>query len=181
MALVITLAACSKTSEKKSSTSSNAVFQLVEEGIGVEEEGRRRKKAASESKASSQAASESGAKAQSESRAVASSSSARAASSSSAAASSPASSQAAAVSSSRAAVTSSTNTSGAKAAASAINWDDYTLTSFVNKYGVSPALYMIQHYGMSKKDALNSVPERLLTSGEMQTQYQLNNSNWKKK
>jgi hypothetical protein len=51
----------------------------------------------------------------------------------------------------------------------------------VNKYGVSPALYMIQHYGLSKEDALNGVPERLLTFGEKQTQYQLNNPDWNKK
>jgi hypothetical protein len=51
----------------------------------------------------------------------------------------------------------------------------------VNKYGVSPALYMSQHYGLSEKDALNSVPEQFLTFGQKQTQYQLNNPNWNKK
>lgn len=41
------------------------------------------------------------------------------------------------------------------------------LSDFVNRYGVSPALWKEQH-GMSAEDALNSTPEDMRTSGENQ-------------
>ena len=39
---------------------------------------------------------------------------------------------------------------------------------FANKYGVSPALWKMQHYGMSAKDALMSMPKNMRTTGENQ-------------
>ena len=54
-----------------------------------------------------------------------------------------------------------------------INMDPNTLTGFVNKYGMSPALYKMEHDGMSEKQALESTPDTMKTSGEIQTQYQL--------
>lgn len=47
---------------------------------------------------------------------------------------------------------------------------DGTLTDFVNKYGVTPAVYKVQHFGMSPKEALESTPDDLQTSGEIQTE-----------
>lgn len=44
---------------------------------------------------------------------------------------------------------------------------------FVNQYGVSPALYKMQHYGMSQQQALDSTPDNMKTSGELQTQHQM--------
>lgn len=41
------------------------------------------------------------------------------------------------------------------------------LSDFVNRYGVSPALWKMQH-GMSAKDALLSTPENMRSSGENQ-------------
>lgn len=45
--------------------------------------------------------------------------------------------------------------------------------SFVNQYGVSPALYKMQHYGMSQQQALDSTPDNMKTSGELQIQHQM--------
>lgn len=45
--------------------------------------------------------------------------------------------------------------------------------SFVNQYGVSPALYKMQHYGMSQQQALDSTPDNMKTSGELQVQHQM--------
>lgn len=42
-----------------------------------------------------------------------------------------------------------------------------SLSDFVNRYGVSPALWKEQH-GMSAQDALMSTPESMRTSGENQ-------------
>lgn len=47
---------------------------------------------------------------------------------------------------------------------------DGTLSDFVNKYGVTPAVYKVQHYGMSVDEALKSTPDELQTSGEIQTE-----------
>lgn len=47
---------------------------------------------------------------------------------------------------------------------------DGTLTDFVNKYGVTPVVYKVQHFGMSPKEALESTPDELQTSGEIQTE-----------
>lgn len=51
--------------------------------------------------------------------------------------------------------------------------NEHTLTGFINKYGVSPALYKMQHEGMSKLKALQSTPDDMKTFGEKQTQYRL--------
>lgn len=48
-----------------------------------------------------------------------------------------------------------------------------TLTEFVNKYGMSPAAYKMQHEGMSELEALQSTPDNMKTSGEIQLQHQL--------
>ncbi len=45
-----------------------------------------------------------------------------------------------------------------------------TLSDFVNKYGVTPVVYKVQHYGMSVDEALQSTPDELQTSGEIQTE-----------
>lgn len=47
---------------------------------------------------------------------------------------------------------------------------DGTLSDFVNKYGVTPVVYKVQHYGMSVDEALKSTPDELQTSGEIQTE-----------
>lgn len=39
-----------------------------------------------------------------------------------------------------------------------------SLSDFVNKYGVSPSLYLVQHNGMSIKEALDAVPDNIKTS-----------------
>lgn len=46
-----------------------------------------------------------------------------------------------------------------------------TLTAFVNKYGMSPAAYKVEHQGMSEEQALRSTPDAMKTSGEMQIGY----------
>ena len=48
-----------------------------------------------------------------------------------------------------------------------------SLSDFVNRYGVSPSLYLVQHNGMSIKEALDAVPDNMKTSGELQTQHNL--------
>ena len=45
------------------------------------------------------------------------------------------------------------------------------LHDFVNKYGESPAAYLMDHAGMSQSQALNSVPTDMKTSGEIQATY----------
>lgn len=45
-----------------------------------------------------------------------------------------------------------------------------TLTSFLNKYGESPAAYLSDHYGMSAKEALYATPDNLESFGERQTE-----------
>lgn len=42
------------------------------------------------------------------------------------------------------------------------------LHDFVNRYGESPAAYLSQHYGMSPEQAVQSVPDNMKTSGEIQ-------------
>lgn len=53
------------------------------------------------------------------------------------------------------------------------NAQPQTLQAFVAKYGVSPALYKMQHEGMSELQALESTPDNMKTSGEIQLQHQL--------
>lgn len=45
-----------------------------------------------------------------------------------------------------------------------------TLTSFVNKYGESPAAYLVDHYGLSPREALYATPDSLESFGEMQSE-----------
>lgn len=42
------------------------------------------------------------------------------------------------------------------------------LHDFVNRYGESPAAYLSSHYGMSREQAVQSVPNNMKTSGEIQ-------------
>ncbi|QDJ58860.1 hypothetical protein [Weissella sagaensis] len=45
------------------------------------------------------------------------------------------------------------------------------LTAFLNKYGVSPAQWLVQNKGMSIEDALYATPDEQETSGELQTEW----------
>ncbi|MDA9379469.1 hypothetical protein AT681_08600 [Limosilactobacillus reuteri] len=47
------------------------------------------------------------------------------------------------------------------------------LHDFVNRYGESPAAYLYDHYGMSPEQAVQSVPNNMKSSGEIQDTYQL--------
>ncbi len=42
------------------------------------------------------------------------------------------------------------------------------LHDFVNRYGESPAAYLSDHYGMSPEQAVQSVPDNMKSSGEIQ-------------
>lgn len=46
-----------------------------------------------------------------------------------------------------------------------------TLTAFLNKYGVSPAQWLVENKGMSIEDALYATPDEQETSGELQTEW----------
>ncbi|MFL1695662.1 hypothetical protein ACJQWY_02435 [Weissella kandleri] len=46
-----------------------------------------------------------------------------------------------------------------------------TLSEFVNKYGVTPAVWLMQNKGMSAQDALAATPDYMETSGEIQTEF----------
>lgn len=50
-----------------------------------------------------------------------------------------------------------------------------SLTDFVNEHGMSPAAYKMQHDGMSEKEALDSSPRGMKSSGEIQRQNELDN------
>ena len=47
------------------------------------------------------------------------------------------------------------------------------LHDFVNRYGESPAAYLAEHNGMSPEQAVQSVPDIMKTSGEIQDTYQI--------
>ena len=47
------------------------------------------------------------------------------------------------------------------------------LHDFVNRYGESPAAYLSDHYGMSPEQAVQTVPNNMKPSGEIQDTYQL--------
>lgn len=47
------------------------------------------------------------------------------------------------------------------------------LHDFVNRYGESPAAYLAEHNGMSPEQAVQSVPDTMKTSGEIQDTYQI--------
>lgn len=46
-----------------------------------------------------------------------------------------------------------------------------TLTAFLNKYGVTPAQWLVQNKGMSIEDALYATPDEQETSGELQSEW----------
>lgn len=66
-----------------------------------------------------------------------------------------------------------TTASSSSSSSSSINFNEYTLTSFVKKYGESPVAYKQDHMGMSEKEALKSTPDELQTSGENQTEWMM--------
>lgn len=47
------------------------------------------------------------------------------------------------------------------------------LHDFVNRYGESPAAYLSDHYGMSPEQAVQSVPNNMKSSGEIQDTYMI--------
>ena len=47
------------------------------------------------------------------------------------------------------------------------------LHDLVNRYGESPAAYLAEHNGMSPEQAVQSVPDTMKTSGEIQDTYQI--------
>lgn len=47
------------------------------------------------------------------------------------------------------------------------------LHDFVNRYDESPAAYLSEHNGMSPEQAVQSVPDTMKTSGEIQDTYQI--------
>lgn len=66
---------------------------------------------------------------------------------------------------------SSQNSSNSSSKAVASNDEPKTLSDFVNKYGMSPAAYKMQHDGMSQEEALKSTPDTMKTSGELQSEH----------
>ena len=46
-----------------------------------------------------------------------------------------------------------------------------TLTAFLNKYGITPAQWLVQNKGMSIEDALYATPDEQETSGELQSEW----------
>lgn len=57
-----------------------------------------------------------------------------------------------------------------KTASSEVFYGHQALTDFINKYGMTPAVYKMEH-GMSERQALESTPDNMKTSGEIQTGY----------
>lgn len=150
----LTLSACqnsSKSADQASSSKTTHTSQSSSKSKPASKKKRQAKDSKSAKKPSSSASSSSAA-----------SSSSRASSASSAASSSsPASSSSASASSS--------SSSNAPADYQAL-FAGETLTSFVNKYGESPAAYLVDHYGLSPKEALYATPDSLESFGEMQSE-----------
>lgn len=150
----LTLSACqnsSKPADQASSSKTTRTRQSSSKSKPASKKKRQAKDSKSAKKPSSSASSSSAA-----------SSSSRASSASSAASSSsPASSSSASASSS--------SSSNAPADYQAL-FAGETLTSFVNKYGESPAAYLVDHYGLSPKEALYATPDSLESFGEMQSE-----------
>ena len=67
---------------------------------------------------------------------------------------------------------SSTQTSNNQGSQNVDNFNG-DIHDFINTYGETMAAYKIDH-GMSVKDALNSTPDDMKTSGELQDQYMMN-------
>lgn len=57
-------------------------------------------------------------------------------------------------------------------AASADNIHD-----FVNRYGMSPAEYKVEHEGMTPQQALDATPNNMKTAGEIQLQHSMEKGN----
>ena len=89
--------------------------------------------------------------------------------SSSSASSKASSSSSSPTSSSSSSSAASSSSSNAPAGYQAL-FEGETLTSFVNKYGESPAAYLSEHYGLSPKEALYATPDSLETFCEMQSE-----------
>ncbi|MFK5676070.1 hypothetical protein [Ligilactobacillus sp. LYQ60] len=51
------------------------------------------------------------------------------------------------------------------------------LHDFVNRYGMSPAAYKMQHDGMTAQQALDATPDNLKTTGELQLQHSMEQGN----
>lgn len=51
------------------------------------------------------------------------------------------------------------------------------LHDFVNRYGMSPAEYKVQHDGMTPQQALDATPDNMKTTGELQLQHSMEQSN----
>lgn len=47
------------------------------------------------------------------------------------------------------------------------------LQDFVAKYGMSPAAYKMEHGGMTAQQALEATPDNMKTTGELQTQHNM--------
>lgn len=62
------------------------------------------------------------------------------------------------------------NTNASTTDSSNIPTDTNTLTGFINTYGMTPCTYKMKQ-GMSAEEALKSVPDKMKTSGEIQTEY----------
>ncbi|ADN99259.1 hypothetical protein [Lactiplantibacillus plantarum] len=167
----LALAACGNSANKSSESNPKSSSLVTAKRKKASSLSEIKKKAYSESKV--KASSESSAKAKSESESIASSqkladsiSESKASSESIAATSSSS-----AASSASQSLESSTAASSATGANSeSISMDEHTLTGFLNKYGVSPVLYKIQH-GMSEKEAFETTPDSMKSSGELQTQF----------
>lgn len=56
---------------------------------------------------------------------------------------------------------------------SSASYDENTLTDFLNKYGMSPSAYKMEHQGMSEYDALKNTPDNMKDSGEIQTEHMM--------
>lgn len=52
-----------------------------------------------------------------------------------------------------------------------ISYNEKTLTGFLNKYGMSPTAYKVEHQGMTAYDALKSTPDTMKSSGEIQAEH----------
>lgn len=155
----LTLSACqnsSKSADQASSSKTTHTSQSSSKSKTASKKKRQAKDAKSAKKPSAAKPSSS-----------ASSSSAASSSSRASSASSAASSSSSASSSSASA--SSSSSSNAPADYQAL-FAGETLTSFVNKYGESPAAYLVDHYGLSPREALYATPDSLESFGEMQSE-----------
>ena len=66
---------------------------------------------------------------------------------------------------------SDTDDTTASSSSTDVSEDTNTLSGFINTYGVTPAVWLVQNKGMSPQDALAATPDNMETSGEIQTEY----------